>query len=366
MRRFNSGWFGESHRHYLASKGVVTKYFSRFKTRRELDSGAVEYVNPEGKKIIYAPGFQKVIHEKGSLPSPDDVAYVYDELAPELTPADTVLITKQGLARTHAQLKLAESLSKDEYEKEYLKGVIASRPSSSFLTKMYKKDLADLENAQNEGRFKQLVGEELKDLKHTAGQHAGNDLLNDKIMILPTNSDFNTKRATIIHEQGHAVDFNLGDNRSTSLGGPDSEWKFDRATAPTDYGTVSPMEDFAETFTLGITPSDGAKSVRWTAREREGAQSHADLAARFANEGGKGSQFWKRQSERNAEKLSNIVAAEGEFPERINWMEKNVAGWSAPSSRERDEAARSPKVLAADALVKSGVNVEQGKFMVRK
>ena len=68
------GWRGESHRHYLAAKGIKTKYYSLFNNAYVDEKGRQIYKNPDGQKIIYSKDAQELVKE-GKMLSPDDVAY---------------------------------------------------------------------------------------------------------------------------------------------------------------------------------------------------------------------------------------------------------------------------------------------------
>lgn len=59
--------------------------------------------------------------------------------------------------------------------------------------------------------------------------------------------------------------------------------------------------------------------------------------------------------------LEDIKGAEKKYPERVEWMKKNIPGWDSMTAREKEESARNPRVLAAEALLASGVKVKKGR-----
>jgi hypothetical protein len=235
---------------------------SRFTVQKRTPYGT-SYFNPEGTEIFIAnvkkpynpEGFKL---DKSYMIKPwvkkDDVAYILEDLSPELTRNKKVVITtlqdyhlqsaNQNLKSTRNEFNEIEEMKKADPDRGYRK--VDVKKTKNRLQESIKYDTHyDYVWSNTRGRASTSLSEKKPDI----------------VYIFPESihdNKFNELRDVVVHEIGHHEDthksdypslkqspFYISDEKYTS-----GKERMELSTAPTLYGTKNSGEDIAETFAV--------------------------------------------------------------------------------------------------------------------
>ena len=368
-------WRNESYRHSLSARGVSTnRYFSRFnKSSRTVSArdGLFKrtFENPEGQKITYSRDLSRIKDFPNYYgTTPDDVAYTLDELPPETVPADVHVTSYSDFVdeKIREKKRFLEDYDRDDllHQVRLNKDALESLSDEEFraddvislqeMKDMFERDLVynqdllqfkDMDDSQLSAHFRHKH-------RNLAGQHIRDDDRLHPVKVIDSN-DFNDSRKTIIHEQAHAVD--AGDHaRGGSLR---EDFVKEFPVSPTFYGGRNAGENFAESVsTARIHNPDNLVFMGDTKSLLD-----SDVARIKRQFPASSALVIDRQARKNRAEIDDV---ERTFPRRAEWLSRNVPQWSGPSAREKEETAKHPRVLVAEAKVAHARDT--GEYLARK
>ena len=343
--RYRKGWYGESQRHYLAAKGIKTnRYFSLFKPHK-ISKNKVEFKDHHGRSILYDPELSNADVEsiKGeTIPSPDDIAYVLDELPPGMAPVDVRVCSQDSNFKSENK-QLFDRKRKIEAE---IKELTDRRVRGGEVTD---KELRELWAAKNQVMYD--IREGRHNYKRLSGTQTGGE---DEIKLYTKQSgDFHNLKQTIVHESAHAIGDKDGREKRLlpilreGYGVYDDE-EFD-FKSPTWYGDKSKKEAFAETVAAIKAP----------------LPKEYDDEGNFIRDRQKEEFKWDNENITPDKDDWEVRHSQDDFERAKKWLPEKIPAWSAPSSRQEYEAdpERNPVKLmnegfTAHALERRGVQKE--------